>query len=117
LARYYGDADVFVFPSRTDTFGAVVPEAQAAGVPVVAVGALGSTATVEDGVSGLHAAHDAIDLARHVARILSEPTLAGTLRTGGRRRALDFSAHAITARYVRAYTELLGRGELAASER
>ena len=107
LARYYGDADVFVFPSRTDTFGAVVPEAQAAGVPVVAVGALGTTATVEDGVSGLHASHDPSDLARKVCRVLSEPTLASSLRIGGRRRALACSADAITARYVGAFQELL----------
>ncbi len=36
LARYYAAADVFVFPSRTDTFGNVILEALAAGVPVAA---------------------------------------------------------------------------------
>ncbi|CAK0756697.1 Glycosyltransferase involved in cell wall biosynthesis [uncultured Gammaproteobacteria bacterium] len=36
LARYYAAADVFVFPSRTDTFGLVLLEALAAGVPVAA---------------------------------------------------------------------------------
>jgi glycosyltransferase involved in cell wall biosynthesis len=36
LADYYGSADVFVFPSRTDTFGLVMLEALAAGVPVAA---------------------------------------------------------------------------------
>ena len=34
LARYYADADVFVFPSRTDTFGLVIIEAMATGTPV-----------------------------------------------------------------------------------
>jgi len=34
LARYYGDADVFVFPSKTDTFGLVIIEAMATGTPV-----------------------------------------------------------------------------------
>jgi glycosyltransferase involved in cell wall biosynthesis len=36
LARYYAAADIFVFPSRTDTFGNVVLEALASGVPVAA---------------------------------------------------------------------------------
>ncbi len=36
LARYYADADVFVFPSRTDTFGLVNLEAMACGTPVAA---------------------------------------------------------------------------------
>jgi glycosyltransferase involved in cell wall biosynthesis len=36
LARVYAGADVFVFPSRTDTFGLVILEALASGVPVAA---------------------------------------------------------------------------------
>jgi glycosyltransferase involved in cell wall biosynthesis len=36
LARYYAASDVFVFPSRTDTFGLVILEALASGVPVAA---------------------------------------------------------------------------------
>jgi glycosyltransferase involved in cell wall biosynthesis len=36
LARYYAQSDVFVFPSRTDTFGLVILEALACGVPVAA---------------------------------------------------------------------------------
>jgi glycosyltransferase involved in cell wall biosynthesis len=36
LARYYAAADVFVFPSKTDTFGLVLLEAPASGIPVAA---------------------------------------------------------------------------------
>ena len=37
LARVYASADIFLFASRTDTFGQVILEAQASGLPVVAV--------------------------------------------------------------------------------
>lgn len=52
LAASYASADVFVFPSRTDTFGMVMLEAMACGVPVAAFPAIGSLDLVTPGVSG-----------------------------------------------------------------
>jgi glycosyltransferase involved in cell wall biosynthesis len=114
LALFYGDADVFVFPSQTDTFGLVVVEAQAAGLPVVAVGVLGSTATIQDGVTGLLSSPDPIQLANQVSRILSDPTLARRLRAGARRNALAYTADSIAARHVEAYRNVVG-GRVAAA--
>jgi len=53
LAACYASADVFVFPSRTDTFGMVMLEAMACGVPVAAYPAIGPRDLVKPGVSGL----------------------------------------------------------------
>jgi len=53
LPAAYAGADMFVFPSATDTFGQVVLEAQAGGVPVVAVDAGGPRSLIEDRVSGI----------------------------------------------------------------
>ena len=44
------DADIFLFPSATDTFGQVILEAQASGLPVVAVAEGGPLSLIEDGV-------------------------------------------------------------------
>ena len=52
LAQHYASADVFVFPSRTDTFGLVLLEAMASGVPVAAYPVTGPIDIVERGVSG-----------------------------------------------------------------
>jgi glycosyltransferase involved in cell wall biosynthesis len=53
LAESYASADVFVFPSRTDTFGMVVLEAMASGVPVAAFPVTGPRDLVAQGVSGV----------------------------------------------------------------
>jgi glycosyltransferase involved in cell wall biosynthesis/predicted metal-dependent phosphoesterase TrpH len=53
LARAYAAADLFLFASRTDTFGQVVLEAQASGLPVVAVAEGGPLSLIEHRVSGL----------------------------------------------------------------
>lgn len=53
LADCYASGDVFVFPSRTDTFGMVMLEAMASGVPVAAFPAIGPKDLVTPGVSGV----------------------------------------------------------------
>lgn len=52
LAVHYASADVFLFPSLSDTFGNVTPEALASGLPVVAFNVAAAAELVEDGVSG-----------------------------------------------------------------
>lgn len=52
LATYLAAADVFVFPSRTDTFGLVVIEALACGVPIAAYPVRGPADIIEQGVTG-----------------------------------------------------------------
>lgn len=52
LARWYASADVFVFPSRTDTFGIVNIEAMGCGTPVAAYPVPGPKDIVQQGVNG-----------------------------------------------------------------
>jgi len=53
LAQYLAAADVFVFPSLTDTFGIVLLEAMASGVPVAAFPVTGPVDVVRNGVTGI----------------------------------------------------------------
>jgi phosphatidylinositol alpha 1,6-mannosyltransferase len=52
LAAAYTRMDAFVFPSRTDTFGLVILEAMASGIPVIVTPETGECVGIEDGVSG-----------------------------------------------------------------
>lgn len=52
LAAHYAGADVFVFPSKTDTFGVVMLEANACGLPVAAFPVTGPIDVVKEGQTG-----------------------------------------------------------------
>ena len=52
LSRFYANADVFVFPSLTDTFGVVMLEALACGTPVAAFPVTGPIDVIEEGKTG-----------------------------------------------------------------
>ncbi len=53
LAKHYADADVFVFPSLTDTFGVVMLEANACGLPVAAFPVTGPIDVIKPGINGV----------------------------------------------------------------
>jgi glycosyltransferase involved in cell wall biosynthesis/predicted metal-dependent phosphoesterase TrpH len=102
LARAYAAADIFLFPSRTDTFGQVILEAQASGLPVVAVSAGGPLALVEDRVSGLLSAPDACSLAECVLELAASPLL--------RRRLAAVALEAVRRRTWESAMERLSEG-------
>jgi glycosyltransferase involved in cell wall biosynthesis/predicted metal-dependent phosphoesterase TrpH len=75
LPRVYASADIFLFCSRTDTFGQVLVEAGASGLPVVAVAEGGPASIVIDGETGRLCEPDAGLLAAAVRQLASSPSL------------------------------------------
>lgn len=58
LAKIYASADVFVFPSKTDTFGMVLIEALASGLPLAAYNVTGPSTIIKEGINGYFAAEE-----------------------------------------------------------
>jgi 1,2-diacylglycerol 3-alpha-glucosyltransferase/glucuronosyltransferase len=90
LARHYAAADVFVFPSRTDTFGLVLLEALASGVPVAAYPVPGPLDVV--GNSGVGVLDEDLAMAVRKALQISPDQC--------RRFAQRFGWHAVTQQFL-----------------
>lgn len=90
LQQAYASADLFVFPSATDTFGNVVLEAQASGLPVIVSDAGGPRELMLDGETGLvFRAGNADDLASAIERITANPLLHGDMARRARLFVLE----------------------------
>jgi glycosyltransferase involved in cell wall biosynthesis/predicted metal-dependent phosphoesterase TrpH len=107
LARAYASADIFLFPSATDTFGQVILEAQASGLPVIAVGEGGPASLIESGVSGVLCPPDASALADAVLALARSPLRRTRLARAGLTVARSRSWERALARLAEGYGQLL----------
>ncbi|HEX2706717.1 MAG TPA: glycosyltransferase, partial [Solirubrobacterales bacterium] len=83
LACAYASADVFLFASSTDTYGQVILEAAASGLPVVAVAEGGPAALIENRHTGLLCRPDPDHLAGALLQLASAPLLRRQLGAAG----------------------------------
>jgi len=101
LAKAYADMDLLVFPSHTDTFGNVVLEALASGVPAIVTPHGGPAHIVQDGVTG-RVAHDE-EFAGSIKELLEVPEHMRMMRCAARQYALGCTWDAVFERVVAAY--------------
>jgi glycogen synthase len=118
--RWLQSADLFVAPSRYESFGLVFLEAMRWGTPVLGTLAGGIPEVVENGRSGVLVAPESPDqLAGAIIGLLNDPERRAALGAEGRRRAeQEFSVAKMSERAAAMYDELvrtrhLGRGWLA----
>ena len=108
LSRAYASADVFLFPSDTETFGKVTLEAMASGLPTVCADAAGSRDLVDQGTTGFLCPPDDPDaFADRVRRLVLDTARRREMGTAAYERAQDFARDRIHARLVEHYDELL----------
>jgi phosphatidylinositol alpha 1,6-mannosyltransferase len=107
LARWYASGDVFVFPSTTETFGNVVLEAQASGMPTVVVDRGGPPDLVTPGETGFVARpNDPADLADRVEALLRDPVERQRMGLAARDAARWRDWSAINGRLLDSYREV-----------
>ncbi len=108
LARAYASLDLFVFPSETDTFGNVVQEAMASGVPCLVMEAGGPATIVSDGVTG-RICRSTEELAAAAVELAQRPELRRRLGEAARRAAEKRTWAAMGEAVWSAYGEAISR--------
>jgi len=112
LAAAYAGMDLFVFPSHTDTFGNVVLEALASGVPAIVTPDGGPATIVRDGETG-RIVPDA-EFAAAIAGALADPARHAAMRQAARTYALTMSWDSVFVGVYAAYETILPAREQAA---
>jgi len=106
LARAYASADVFLFCSQTDTYGQVVLEAGASGLPVIAVAEGGPASLIENRHTGMLCQPDADHIAGTLLQLAASPLLCRHLGASAvraaRERSWDRAMEQLGAGYRRA---------------
>ncbi len=103
IVNYCAAADLFLFPSTSETQGIVSLEAMAAGTPVLAVRATGAEDIVTDGKNGYMTGEDPADFAGKLAELLADEKKLAVLREGARQTARGYEADRIARRALDCY--------------
>ena len=108
LIGYYKNADIFVFPSYIETFGIVLMEAMAAGIPVVTTDAHGCRDVVTHEKTGLIAPVGHVQrIADHISRVFDDSHLRQSLIKEGLRTAYAHDWDIVAQKYARLYESLV----------
>jgi phosphatidylinositol alpha 1,6-mannosyltransferase len=106
LSRAFANMDMLAFPSETDTFGLVVLEALASGVPAVVTASGGPKYNVRHGLTG-YVANNFDEFIAFTATLLTHPELLSAARAAARRQALATSWDRIFEGMYEAYERCL----------
>ena len=103
LASLYHLADVFTFPSKTETQGLVTVEAMTAGLPVVAIGEMGTIDVMQGDNGGFMVPEDVEIFSQKVFQLLTDGTLYQEKSQEGRAWSRRWGMSALTDRLEAAY--------------
>lgn len=114
LAEFFAGLDLYIMPSRSESWGLAALHAMAHGLPVVASNVGGLPEVIEEGVSGWLVPPGAPDaLAEAIAAAASDPERLRQFGRNARQRASQFSIEQTVARVEAVYYRLLGGRSMA----
>jgi glycosyltransferase involved in cell wall biosynthesis len=99
LASLYSGLELFVFPSRFDTFGNVILEANVYGMPAISYNCKGPKDIIRHGVSG-YLAEDIDGMAEHIVEFFSTDTDRERMKRYAMARSEDFQAEPIMDQFM-----------------
>lgn len=101
LAQHYASGDIFLFPSKTDTFGNVVTEAMASGLAVISFDYAAAHEHIISGSNGMLAPFDDDDtFIQHAETLSDSPNLLKRIRQEARRHSEGISWHSIVEEFI-----------------
>jgi len=107
LARAVASADMLLTPSTTETFGNIILEAMASGLPVISADAPNARALVEEGETGvLCPPRDIGAYVERIAGLIAAPETRGEMGAAARRASAAFSWDAASESVLRAYESI-----------
>ncbi|MCU1260253.1 MAG: glycosyl transferase group 1 [Bryobacterales bacterium] len=106
LARAYANMDVFAFPSDTDTFGNVVLEALASGLPTIVTAGGGPKFLIKEGITGF-VAPDVAAFVEAIDRLVANRDLQAAMSRAARQYAVGISWDTVFEKVYTAYNHAL----------
>jgi len=111
LSTAFASADVFLFPSTTETFGNVILEAMASGVPPVCADAGGAADLLQHGITGhLFRPKDAEDCAHQTSLLISRPDMREAIASRALARARMQSWGSVFSQLMESYCATVAAG-------
>jgi glycosyltransferase involved in cell wall biosynthesis len=112
LKKDFSECSVFVFPSKEESFGIVLAEAEACGKPVVASNIGGIPYVVDNNETGFLVEYGDVDaLVKKILILLNDKNLRTEMGKAGKEKAKQFSNDDIAEKYYDLYKEMIDNGK------
>jgi 1,2-diacylglycerol 3-alpha-glucosyltransferase len=107
VRHYYQIGDIFSFSSTSETFGMVIIEALASGLPVLAVKAPGAVDIITDGLDGILVEDDVYQFAEQLENLIKNRELRQELSSNALQTVKRYSSDTISDQVLTLYEKLL----------